>query len=68
MPWVRFTADFDFKPIKVQTTAYLADMVANFTTRCAADAATIRAAILHGLSDVLPSWPVPPVAKSAVLA
>lgn len=45
MAWVRFTANFDFKPIKMQTTAYLAGMVANVTTRCAAEAVAAGKAV-----------------------
>jgi hypothetical protein len=36
MAWVRFTADFDFKPSAAVTVGYLAGMVENVTTRCAA--------------------------------
>ncbi|WP_246678238.1 hypothetical protein [Mesorhizobium sp. B1-1-7] len=33
--WVRFTADFDWKPIPQSTTAYKAGMVLNVTRACA---------------------------------
>lgn len=35
MPWVRFTQDFDWKPIPQKTVAFRADMVRNVTTPCA---------------------------------
>ena len=38
MPWVRFTADFDFKPRPTVTIAYLAGDVRNVTRSCAAAA------------------------------
>ncbi|MER2536032.1 MAG: hypothetical protein ABTQ31_12800 [Rhizobiaceae bacterium] len=38
MPWVRFTADFDFKPKPLVTIAYRAGHVLNVTSDCAAKA------------------------------
>jgi len=35
MPWVRFTADFDFKPMPTVTQAYRAGQVVLVTTPCA---------------------------------
>jgi len=35
MPWVRFIADFDFKPVPGVTIGYLAGMEKNVTTPCA---------------------------------
>lgn len=35
MPWVRFTANFDFKPKPQVTQAYLAGDERNVTTPCA---------------------------------
>lgn len=35
MPWVRFTADFDFKPKPAVTIAYRAGMERLVTTGCA---------------------------------
>ena len=36
MPWVRFLADFDWKPMPAVTVAYKADMVRLVTRDCAA--------------------------------
>lgn len=41
MPWVRFTADFDWKPIPAVTIAYKADMVRLVTRACASKAAEL---------------------------
>ena len=38
MPWVRFTADHDFKPRPAVTLAYLAGQVRLVTTPCAQQA------------------------------
>ena len=35
MPWVRFTADFDFKPTPQVTVAHKQDSVAMVPTECA---------------------------------
>ncbi len=35
MPWVRFTADFDFKPKRAVTVAYRQGMVKMVPTPCA---------------------------------
>lgn len=38
MPWIRFTADYDFSPVALKghvTIAYKAGMVKNVTTECA---------------------------------
>lgn len=35
MPWIRFTADFDWRPIPQKTIAYKAGMHKLVTTRCA---------------------------------
>lgn len=42
MPWVRFTASFDFKPKRAVTLAYQAGAVRLVTTACA------RAAVATG--------------------
>jgi hypothetical protein len=38
MPWLRFTADFDWKPQASVTIAYLAGQTRNVTRACAANA------------------------------
>lgn len=35
MPWVRFLADYDWRPTPAVTFAYKADTVVNVTTPCA---------------------------------
>lgn len=45
MPWVRFTADFDFKPKKAVTIAYQSGQVKLVTSPCA------RAAIAAGKAE-----------------
>lgn len=48
MPWVRFTADFDFKPKPQVTLAFRAGQEKNVTTPCA------EAAIAKGKAVKLP--------------
>jgi hypothetical protein len=45
MPWVRFLADFDWKPMPAVTVAYKANMVRLVTRDCAAVAVAAAKAI-----------------------
>lgn len=45
MAWVRFTADFDFKPSAAVTIGYLVGMVENVPTRCATEAVAAGKAV-----------------------
>lgn len=45
MPWVRFTADFDFKPMPAVTYGYRAGHVGNVTTPCATAAVAAGKAV-----------------------
>lgn len=47
MPWVRFTADFDFKPKAAVTVAYKAGDEKMVTTPCAA------AAVARGKGEIV---------------
>ncbi|EHK56821.1 hypothetical protein [Allomesorhizobium alhagi] len=45
MPWVRFTADFDWKPRPQVTIAYRMGQEVNVTTLCAARAVSASMAV-----------------------
>jgi len=45
MPWIRFTADFDFKPKAAVTLAYVAGQEKNVTRECASRAVAAGKAV-----------------------